>query len=42
MKKEEQRAINAKVEYAIECYNATTKSGDLKTLSFTHMSGNSL
>lgn len=32
MKKEEQRAINAKVEYAIERYNATTKPGELEKL----------
>lgn len=32
MKKSEQRAINKKVEYAIERYNATTKSADLKKL----------
>jgi hypothetical protein len=32
MKKAEQRAINKKVEYAIERYNATTKSGDLEKL----------
>lgn len=32
MKKAEQRAINVKVEYAIERYNATTKPGDLKKL----------
>lgn len=32
MKKAEQRAINTKVDHAIERYNAITKSGDLKKL----------
>ena len=32
MKKVEQRAINTKVEHAIERYNAITKSGDLEKL----------
>lgn len=32
MKKAEQRAINAKVEYAIERYNAITKPADFKKI----------
>lgn len=32
MKKAEQRAINEKVEYAIERYNATTNPGDFEKI----------